>query len=72
MSLPMNHSPLVNEGVKLPIELTHGDWFGVEDGCVHSLERDTAWSARALQSWEGITQNLWEMKWRDQVGHIGE
>ena len=43
MSLPMNHSPLVSEGVKLSIELlTHGDGFGVEDRHVHSLKRDTS------------------------------
>ena len=50
MLLPMNHLPLVREGVKLPIEFTHGDGFGVKDGRVHGLKRDTSWSALALQS----------------------
>ena len=56
----------MSEGVKFTVELTHGDGFGVEDRCVDGLKRNTSWGACALQSREGISQNLLEMRWRSE------
>ena len=45
----------MSEGIKLSVELSHGDGLGIEDVGMHNLKWDTARSALALQSCESVS-----------------